>query len=86
MIPVLAQAWTYVFTVNQLQHILHFLQEKCLSNPTFHLTAAFFTGGFCLWFFGNTNIFMGILLLDFESQTMLLQSKKDGASLNLKIL
>lgn len=65
-----------LFIVNQLQHILHSLQEKCLSNPTFHQTAAFITGGFCLDFFGYANIFMEILFLDFESQAIFLQSKE----------
>lgn len=65
-----------LFTVKELQDILHFLQKKCLSNPTFHQTAAFFTGGFCLGFFCNANIFMGILILDFESQDIFLQRRK----------
>lgn len=70
-----------LFTVNQLQHILHFLQEKCLSDLAFHQTASFFTGAFCLGFFGNDNIFVGILFLDLESQAIFIQSKKMGLSL-----
>lgn len=70
-----------LFTVNQLQHILHFLQEKCLPNPTFHQTAVFFTGGFCLDFFGNTNIFMEILFLGSEHQTIFFKKQKMGLPL-----